>query len=100
MTSASHLGITHLAVLADETGQISFVPNPKHFDAALGLLRRLSRRVSRRRGPDRRTGRTPSRRWVKDDAQRNRVHHRVANLRADAPTATGSTASATTWTSS
>jgi putative transposase len=78
------LGVKHLAVLADSTGKITYVPNPGYFDAALGRLRRLSRRVSRRQGPDRRTGRTPSRRWVKADAERNRVHHRVANLRTDA----------------
>ncbi|GAA1395369.1 IS607 family element RNA-guided endonuclease TnpB [Catellatospora coxensis] len=78
------LGVKHLAVLADSTGRITYVPNPGHFDNALARLRRLSRRVSRRQGPDRRTGRTPSRRWVKADAERNRVHHQVANLRTDA----------------
>ncbi|WP_144121093.1 IS607 family element RNA-guided endonuclease TnpB [Catellatospora sichuanensis] len=77
------LGVRHLAVLADSTGQITYEPNPAHLDAALSRLRRLSRRVSRRQGPDRRTGRTPSRRWVKADAERNRVHHRVADLRTD-----------------
>ncbi|SCE10084.1 putative transposase, partial [Streptomyces sp. di50b] len=38
--------------------------------------------MSRRQGPDRRTGQKPSRRWEKANAARNRVHHRVANLRA------------------
>ncbi|MGI5154897.1 transposase [Microbispora sp. CA-102843] len=47
-------------------------------------LRRLSRAVSRRRGPDRRTGLRPSNRWRRADAARNRVHHRVAALRRDA----------------
>ncbi|MFD0598577.1 IS607 family element RNA-guided endonuclease TnpB [Catellatospora coxensis] len=78
------LGVKHLAVLADNTGTIRYVPNPGHYDNALARLRRLSRRVSRRRGPDRRAGRTASRRWLKADAERNRVHHRVANLRTDA----------------
>jgi putative transposase len=77
------LGVKHLAVLADSTGQITYEPNPAHLDTALSRPRRLSRRVSRRQGPDRRTGRTPSRRWVKADAERNRVHHRVADLRTD-----------------
>jgi putative transposase len=44
----------------------------------------LSRRVSRRQGPDRRTGQQPSKRWLIANAERNRTHHRVANLRADA----------------
>jgi putative transposase len=47
-------------------------------------LGRLSRAVSRRQGPDRRTGQQPSNRWRKANTARNRVHHRVTNLRRDA----------------
>ncbi|WP_218155890.1 transposase [Nonomuraea wenchangensis] len=78
------LGVKVLAVMADSAGEIRYVPNPAHYDTALKALRRLSRRVSRRRGPDQRTGQQPSKRWLAADAERNRVHHRVANLRADA----------------
>ncbi|MFY1679431.1 IS607 family element RNA-guided endonuclease TnpB [Streptomyces sp. WMMC905] len=78
------LGVKTLAVLADSTGQIRTVANPGHYDAARAQLRRASRTVSRRQGPDRRTGQRPSRRWEKANAARNRVHHRVANLREDA----------------
>jgi putative transposase len=78
------LGVKTLAVLADSTGEIRTVPNPGHYDAARKQLRRASRVVSRRQGPDRRTGREPSKRWEKANAARNRVHHRVANLREDA----------------
>jgi putative transposase len=78
------LGVKTLAVMADSHGEIRTVPNPRHLDAALKRLRRASRVVSRRRGPDRRTGQKASRRWEKANAARNRVHHRVANLRADA----------------
>ncbi|MFL1432333.1 MULTISPECIES: transposase, partial [unclassified Nocardiopsis] len=49
------LGITTLAVVADDTGQTRHVPNPRHLTGELARLRRASRRVSRRRGPDRRT---------------------------------------------
>lgn len=77
------LGVKVLAVLADSLGEVRYVPNPAHYDDALRTLKHLSRRVSRRRGPDRRTGQKPSRRWLKANEQRNRVHHRVANLRAD-----------------
>jgi putative transposase len=73
-----------LSVIAEAGGDVRYEPNPAHLDRALSQLRRLSRVVSRRRGPDRRTGREPSRRWERADQQRNRVHHRVANLRADA----------------
>ncbi|MER7693586.1 RNA-guided endonuclease TnpB family protein [Streptomyces sp. NPDC097610] len=70
--------------MADSAGEIREIPNPRHLDGALKQLRRTSRAVSRRRGPDRRTGLKPSRRWEKANTARNKVHHRVANLRADA----------------
>ncbi|MFI7147824.1 IS607 family element RNA-guided endonuclease TnpB [Nonomuraea sp. NPDC050022] len=78
------LGVKHLAVTADSLGEIRYEPNPAHYDIALKTLKRLSRRVSRRQGPDRRTGQAPSKRWRKAGEQRNKVHHRVGNLRADA----------------
>ncbi|MDX2841467.1 IS607 family element RNA-guided endonuclease TnpB [Streptomyces ipomoeae] len=78
------LGVKTLAVMADSTGEIRTVANPGHYDRARKQLRRASRVVSRRQGPDRRTGQQPSRRWEKANAARDKVHHRVANLRADA----------------
>lgn len=78
------LGVKTLAVMADSVGEVRTIPNPGHYDAALKQLRRASRIASRRRGPDRRTGHKPSKRWEKADADRNRLHHRVANLRTDA----------------
>ncbi|MFF3469237.1 IS607 family element RNA-guided endonuclease TnpB [Streptomyces sp. NPDC002619] len=78
------LGVKTLAVMADSHGEIRTVSNPKHLDGALKRLRRASRAVSRRQGPDRRTGQKASKRWEKANARRNKVHHRVANLRADA----------------
>jgi putative transposase len=41
-----------------------------------------SRVVSRRQGPDRHTGQRPSARSLKVNEVRNKVHHRVADLRA------------------
>ncbi|WP_371572231.1 IS607 family element RNA-guided endonuclease TnpB [Streptomyces sp. NBC_01314] len=78
------LGVKTLAVMADSSGEIRTVPNPGHYDRARKQLRRASRVVSRRRGPDRRTGQKPSKRWEKANAVRNKMHHRVANLREDA----------------
>lgn len=78
------LGVKTLAVLADNTGRVRMVSNPRHLDGALEHLRRACRTVSRRRGPDRRTGQKPSKRWERANASRNKMHHRVANLRADA----------------
>lgn len=77
------LGIKTLVVLADSNGNVTEEPNPRHLDHAQRQLRRASRAVSRRQGPDRRTGRKPSRRWEKANRVRNKVHHRVANLRED-----------------
>jgi putative transposase len=81
------LGINHLAVLSVPVPSVSdehgFVANPKHLKTALRKLRRLSRAVSRKSGPDRRTRQEPSKRWVKANRARKRVHWRVANLRRD-----------------
>lgn len=73
------VGITHLAVLS--TGEL--IPNPRHLDEAQCRLRILGRRLSRRQGPDRRTGQRPSNRWQRARAQLGRAHARVANLRSD-----------------
>ncbi|MFC5747955.1 IS607 family element RNA-guided endonuclease TnpB [Actinomadura rugatobispora] len=85
------LGVKVLAVMADSAGEIRYADNPKHYEGEQKRLRRLSRRVSRRQGPavyDPATGKTtrqePSNRWRKANAERNKVHHRVANLREDA----------------
>ncbi|MGW9030312.1 transposase [Streptomyces sp. NPDC055722] len=66
--------------------QAAALPDGRHVTLPrLGtILRRLSRRVCRRRGPDGPTGQQPSKRWRKANEQRNRLHYRVANLRADA----------------
>jgi putative transposase len=73
------LGISNLAVLS--TGQV--VPNPRHLSSALRKLRSASRVVSRRTGPDRRTGRRPSKRRERARSRVSRMNARVANLRRD-----------------
>ena len=74
------VGITTLAVLS--TGEP--VPNPRHLTKALRRLRTAARRLSRRSGPDRRTGQRPSARWETARREVNRIHARVGNLRKDA----------------
>ncbi|MFD0818735.1 IS607 family element RNA-guided endonuclease TnpB, partial [Micromonospora zhanjiangensis] len=59
------VGIRHLAVLS--TGEL--IDNPRHLTAARQQLRRLNRALSRKTGPDRRTGRQPSRRWQRASAR-------------------------------
>ena len=78
------LGIKTLAVVATSEGETSKVANPRHLSRALRKVRRLSRTVSRRQGPDRRTGRKPSNRWRRADAARNKALGKVADQRRDA----------------
>ncbi|GGP11865.1 IS607 family element transposase accessory protein TnpB [Nonomuraea glycinis] len=74
------LGIKTLAVFSDGRPPVA---NPRHLNAAARRLRRLSRAVSRKHGPDRRTRQRPSQRWLRANAARNRAEHRVAALRRD-----------------
>ena len=73
------LGVKTLAVLS--TGEV--IPSPRHLTGALRELRRLSRAVSRRHGPDRRTGQRPSNRWRRASAALGKAHGRVADQRKD-----------------
>jgi len=73
------LGIKALAVLS--TGEE--IPNPRHMSGALRKLRRLSRALSRRQGPDRRTERKPSNRWKRASAALGGAQGRVADQRKD-----------------
>lgn len=73
------VGIKHLAVLS--TGEL--VPNPRHLSNAQRRLRGLGRALSRKTGPDRRTGQRPSNRWHRASARLSQAHARVANLRRD-----------------
>ncbi|ORX15991.1 transposase [Mycolicibacterium wolinskyi] len=81
------LGITHLAVLSTPVPGVSdehgMVANPNHLENAQKQLRRLQRQASRRRGRDKRTGTTPSARWLHTQAEIYRLHARIANARAD-----------------
>ncbi|WSR60156.1 IS607 family element RNA-guided endonuclease TnpB [Micromonospora ureilytica] len=73
------VGIKHLAVLS--TGEL--VDNPRHLVAAQQRMRSLGRALSRKTGPDRRSGRRPSKRWERAATRLGRAHTRVANLRRD-----------------
>jgi putative transposase len=77
------LGIKTLVVVATTEGETFEVPNPRHLGRALRKVRRLSRTVSRRQGPDRRTGQAPSNRWRRADAARNRAVGKVSDQRRD-----------------
>jgi IS605 OrfB family transposase len=73
-------GIKTLAVLpAGEE-----IPNPRHLGKALRKVRRLSRTLSRRQGPDRRTRQEPSNRWRRASAALGKAQGRVADQRKNA----------------
>ncbi|GAA3914474.1 RNA-guided endonuclease InsQ/TnpB family protein [Actinoplanes auranticolor] len=69
----------HLAVLS--TGEL--VDNPRPLVAAQQRIRSLGRSLSRKTGPDRRTGRRASKGWERAAARLGRAHARVSNLRRD-----------------
>ncbi|MEV4479025.1 IS607 family element RNA-guided endonuclease TnpB [Micromonospora coxensis] len=73
------VGVKHLAVLS--TGEL--VDNPRHLVAAQQRLRHLARALSRKSGPDRRSGQRASRRWQRAADRLGRAHARVRNLRRD-----------------
>ncbi|MEV4756086.1 IS607 family element RNA-guided endonuclease TnpB [Micromonospora sp. NPDC049559] len=73
------VGIKHLAVLS--TGEL--VDSPRYLVDAQNRLRLLARSVSRKAGPDRRTGRRASNRWQRAADRLGRAHARVAHLRRD-----------------
>lgn len=73
------LGIKTLAVLS--TGEE--IANPRHMSGALRKIRRLSRAVSRKQGPDRRTRQQPSNRWRQASAALGKAQGRVADQRKD-----------------
>jgi putative transposase len=76
-TVRGRLGVKSLAVLS--TGEV--IANPKHLEIAQRELRRLQRQASRRRGPDKRTGRSP--RGGRTQVRIARLHTAVANARRD-----------------
>jgi putative transposase len=73
------VGISTLAVLS--TG--ACVPNPRHLGRSLRKLRKASRTMSRRQGPDRRTGQRPSKRWEAARRDVSRLHAKVGDQRRD-----------------
>jgi IS605 OrfB family transposase len=73
------VGVRHLAVLS--TGEL--VENPRHLLAGQRRMRALGQALSRKTGPDRRTGQRPSKRWQRAAERLGRAHSRVANLRRD-----------------
>jgi IS605 OrfB family transposase len=73
------VGVRHLAVLS--TGVL--VANPRHLATAARRLRRLARAMSRKIGPDKRTGPRPSNRWHRARRSLSAAHRRVADLRRD-----------------
>src|SRR5260370_36226394 len=79
------LGVRDLLVAAAPDGtEVARVPAPRSLARAQGSLRAVQRRAARQAGPDRRTGRPPSRRWRRTQHRIGCVPGRAANIRPDA----------------
>ncbi len=81
------LGVKHLATLSTPIPGITDgegkVANPGRLEDAQRTLRRLQRQSARRRHPDKRSCREPSKRWERTQEKVRRLHSRVANSRSD-----------------
>ncbi|WP_433759042.1 IS607 family element RNA-guided endonuclease TnpB [Nocardia sp. CA-135398] len=81
------VGVKTLAVLSQRvpgvTDTEARVPNPRHYQRVQRQRRRLARACARRRGPDRKHGVSPSKRWLKVNARGARLEWRVAAMRRD-----------------
>jgi len=79
------LGARDLLVAAAPDGtEVARIGAPKPLGGAQDRLRALQRQAARRRGPDRRIGVRPSKRWRRTQTRIGRVHARAASLRRDA----------------
>ncbi len=77
-------GITTLYTGATPEGEhVLSVENPKNVARSAQHLRNVERRLSRKQGPDKRTGQVASRRWLKAQKRVTKTHARTANRRAD-----------------
>lgn len=78
------LGIKTLYVGATPDGQDTFtVDNPKNTLRSEAALRRAQRMLSRKKGPDRRTGQKASNRYCKAQQRVRRIHRETTNRRID-----------------
>ena len=73
------LGIEAFATLS--TGER--IENLRHIKKHQTKLKRASRRLSRRSGPDKKNGKRPSNRWKKARALLKKAHQRVSNARKE-----------------
>lgn len=79
----SHTALT-AAHLDTATGELTYDKTTwEPLAQSLEQLERLSQRLSRMRGPDRRKRRPASQRWLKLNAQRTKLHARIRHQRAD-----------------
>lgn len=76
-------GLDTFASLVYSDGSREKIDNPRFYRRQARRLRRAQRVLSRRRGPDRRTGQKASRSWVAQKARVARQHARLAHARKD-----------------
>ncbi|MFE3051725.1 IS607 family element RNA-guided endonuclease TnpB [Nocardia sp. NPDC059239] len=81
------VGVKSLAVVSHSvpgfTDAEGRVANSRHYLRVQRHRRRIARACARRRGPDRKHGVPPSKRWLKANAKASRLEQRVAAMRRD-----------------
>jgi len=76
---ALDLGISRLATLSDGTK----IDNPRWYVKYQERLAHAQRAISKKVGPDRRSRRRPSNRWLKQNKAINKIHRKIADKRKD-----------------
>jgi len=77
------LGLADYAIIARSDGTREKVPNPRHLRHAQRRLAREQKALSRKQGPDRRTGQRPSHGWRRQAQVVARQHAKVTAARTD-----------------
>lgn len=77
------VGLNDFAAIVCSDGTREKISNPRHLRQAERRLRRQQRALSRKQGPDRRTGQQPSNNWRKQQAVVARTHTRVKDTRTE-----------------
>ncbi len=89
VSSSSHrhagidLGLKEFASIVYDDGTRQPIANPRFVRKAHKKLAKAQRRLSRKVGPDKRTGQKPSNGWKKQNAKVNAIYAKTANARKD-----------------
>lgn len=81
--AALDVGLDSFAAVVYSDGTREKIDNPRFYRKQARKLQKAQRALSRKQGPDKRTGQKASNGWKKQKAKVSRLHSRVANARMD-----------------